>query len=181
MKKLLAVIAAVMFVFLGIFPACAAGNQESNVRSMFVNNDNGGSVRVMSIPSQVGKVVSYLNVGRPMTVVGQYESGWSEVKYQVSGKMHYGYIMTKNLSAYNPAAQKQTFREVSKDVRVKVLPANARGVVSLWSDTTKSNESKIRDLTRTEELTVIAASRAWFQVRTEDGLVGYVAKAYVRG
>ena len=179
MKKLIAVIAAVMFVFLGIVPAFAADVVASNPQTMYVDSANGGTVRARTLPSKDGKVINNLGVGRPVTVISAYDSEWSEISYKVNGTTKHGYMMTKFLTDKDPAAKNQTFRDVKEDVFLKVMPASANGVVSLWNRTSKRNCDKVRDLDRDENMLVISESHAWYLVSANDGEVGYVAKAYV--
>ena len=176
MKKFLTMIAAVMFIFLAIIPAACA---ETGEQRMYVSTPNGGTVRLRSIPSTEGKILTVVGVGRPVTVVKQYESGWSEVKIRVKGATKYGYMKSEYLSIKDPSTRKQSFRDAKEPFTVKPFTASANGKVSLWDTTAKKDVDKIRDLGSDESVTVIAYSNAWYKVCTNDGLVGYVAKAYV--
>ena len=175
MKKFVAVLAAMMFAVLAIVPMGFASAEGTR---MYVAAANGGCVRLRSLPTVDGKIVTTFNVGRPVEVMD--ESGdWSEVRVQVNGKYVYGYMMSKFLSANDPATKNQTFKDVAENVYLKVLPASANGIVSMWNRPSKHSIDKVRDLGRNETLLVVAESNAWYLVSGADGELGYVAKAYV--
>jgi len=176
MKKFIAILAAVLIAILGIIPMTGA-LADGNGYTMYVSSSNGKGVRMREGASTDAKVLFNLGEGRPVTVTAEDE-GWSEVKVQVNGKWYSGYIMSEFLSQKNPANLKQSFKAV-KSFNVKVRTATKNGVVSMWDTTAKLNEDKVRDLTRTETLTVTAESRAWYKVVDMNGVEGYVAKAYV--
>lgn len=179
MKKLLSVIAVMMFVFLSIVPAQAAGNTVVANQTLYVNSVNGGAVRVRALPNTNSDILDTLGVGRPVKMICAFNDEWIEISYMVKGVVKQGFMMNKYLTEKDPAASAQTFRPVQDTFQVKVLTAGANGVVSLWNDTTKNNCDKIRDLGRNEILQVLSASHAWYLVCTADGQTGYVAKAYV--
>ena len=174
-KKFVAILSVVMFAILAIVPmGCASA--DSSV--MYVTSSNGGSVRLRELPDGESKVVTNFNVGRPVEVVG-YSGEWTEVCVKVSGKYVHGYMMNKFLTSRNPANASQRFSTVKKSFTVKPRPASSNGVVSMWSTTSKKDCNKILDLGRNTRVTVLAESKAWYKVTTENGVVGYVAKAYV--
>ena len=175
MKKFVAVLAAMMFAILAIVPMGFASAEGTR---MYVAASNGGCVRLRSLPTEDGKIVTTFNVGRPVEV--RDNSGdWSEVRVQVNGKYVYGYMMSMFLSENDPAAKTQHFTDVKNTFTVKVRPASANGVVSMWSRPAKLSGDKVRDLGRNEVMTVVSESNAWYMVSGADGELGYVAKAYV--
>lgn len=184
MKKVIAILAVMMFAILAIVPmtgACAEATavevDASNAYTMYVSSSNGKGVRMREDWNTDSKILFNLGEGRPVTVTAENE-GWSEVRVEVNGKFYNGYIMSKFLSKQNPANLKQSFKAV-KPFQVKVRTATRQGIVSMWNTTAKRNVNKIRDLAKTEKLTVVEESRAWYKVMDVNGTEGFVAKAYV--
>ena len=175
MKKFVAILAAMMFAILAIVPMGFASAEGTR---MYVAASNGGCVRLRSLPTEDGKIVTTFNVGRPVEVMDQ-SGEWSEVRVQANGKYVYGYMMSKFLSENDPATKTQHFTDVKNTFTVKVRPASANGVVSMWSRPAKLSSDKVRDLGRNEIMTVVSESNAWYMVSAADGELGYVAKAYV--
>jgi len=175
LKKFVAILAAVMFAMLAVVPVMSASADGSY--TMYVSSKNGKGVRLRNGNSTDAKIIMTLGEGRPVTVTAE-NKGWSEVRVKVNGKNYNGYIKSEFLSKKDPSKAKQTFKAV-KSFNVKVRTAAADGKVSLWNTTGKLNDEKIRDLSKTEKLTVTAESRAWYKVTDANGVVGYVAKAYV--
>ena len=175
MKKFVAVLAAMMFAILAIVPMGFASAEGTR---MYVAASNGGCVRLRSLPTEDGKIVTTFKVGRPVEVMDQ-SGEWSEVRVQANGKYVYGYMMSKFLSEKDPATKNQTFKDVAENIYVKVRPASANGIVSMWSRPAKHSSDKVRDLDRNETMLVVSESNAWYVVSGADGELGYVAKAYV--
>ena len=175
MKKFVAVLAAMMFAILAIVPMSFASAEGTR---MYVAASNGGCVRLRSLPAEDGKIVTTFNVGRPVEVMNN-SGDWSEVRVQVNGKYVSGYMMNKFLSEKDPATKNQHFTDVKNTYTVKVRPASANGVVSMWSRPAKHSSDKVRDLGRNETMLVVSESNAWYMVSAADGELGYVAKAYV--
>ena len=178
MKKFVAILAAVLLAILAVVPmACAAKADNSEYGTMYVSSSNGHGVRLRDMPNTEALILRNLGEGRPVSVVGPAAEGWYEVNVQVNGKTVNGYIMKKFLSTTNPLNLKQSFKELNS-FQVKVVTASANGKVNLWPTASKVGD-EIRTLTKTEKLTVLAESRAWYKVVDENGTEGYVAKAYV--
>ena len=66
MKKFVAVLAAMMFAILAIVPMSFASAEGTR---MYVAASNGGCVRLRSLPTEDGKIVTTFNVGRPVEVI----------------------------------------------------------------------------------------------------------------
>jgi len=181
MKKFVAILAVMMFAILAVMPVVSASADASvdTGYTMYVSSTNGKGVRMRSLPTTDSKVLYSLGEGRPVKVLSEnHDNGFAEVKVQINGKWHFGYIMSKYLSKKDPASLKQTFKAV-KTFNVKVRTATANGKVSMWDTTSKLKDEKIRDLEKTEKLQVIEESRAWYMVVDANGMLGFVAKAYV--
>ena len=177
MKRFTAILAALMITILAILPMSMASAESTR---MYVSASNGKNVRLRSLPTTDAEIVTNFNVGRPVEVMGTCRDGeWSEVRVQVNGKYVYGYMMSQFLSANDPATKTQHFTDVKNTFTVKVRPASAHGIVSMWSRPSKRNIDKVRDLDKNETMTVISESNAWYIVSASDGELGYVAKAYV--
>ena len=152
---------------------------DAQVVKMYVTASNGGSVNLRALPNKSAKAYFLLGVGRPVEVIESLSTGWSYVRVQVSGSYYYGYMMSAYLGNTDPSTARQSFQTVATPFSVHVVTASASGTVSMWTTTDKANEHKLRDLSTTESLTVIAASNAWYKVTDSFGNVGFVAKAYV--
>ncbi len=176
MKKLVAMLSVMILLVLAIVPVVSA-NAEAAGTTRYVSSENGKGVRMRKGNSTEAEVIFNLGEGRPVTVHAE-AMGWSQVSVKVNGKVYNGYVMSKFLSKNDPSLMKQTFKKVSK-MFVRVRAASADGAVSIWNTTSKLNVNKVRDLTRTEKITVLAESRAWYKVQDQFGNTGYVAKAYV--
>ena len=177
MKRFTAILAAMMIAILAILPVSIASAESTR---MYVSASNGKKVKLRSQPTTEGEILTYFNVGRPVEVMGECGDGeWSEVRVQVNGKYVDGYMMSKFLSEKDPAAKPQHFSDVKNPFTVKVRTASAHGVVSVWKTTSKMNDQKLFDLDKDSRMTVIAESNAWYKVMNQNGVVGYLAKAYV--
>ncbi len=179
MKKISVLMVALILAILAIVPVMSAHAENANTASytMYVSSSNGKGVRMRSGASTDSDVLFNLGEGRPVTVTGAF-GDWSIVRVSVNGKSYNGYIMSQFLSSTDPSTLPQTFKPVSR-FAIRVRAASADGVVSMWKTTNKQVANKMRDLTRTETLTVIQESRAWYLAEDMYGNVGYVAKAYV--
>lgn len=177
MKKFISVLAAVMFALMAIIPMTVASAESAN-HTMYVSTPNGGTVNVRANNNTDSRVLAVIGNGRPVTVTAE-NGDWSAVRVRINGRTVSGYIMNKYLSKSDRANARQTFKNVENPFTVKVYPASANGKVSIWNTTNKKNENKVRDIEKTEQLTVLAYSNAWYLVEAADGTIGYVAKAYV--
>lgn len=180
MKKFAVMMVALMLAILAIVPAVSASAEAAPTgKTMYVASYNGKGVRLRMAPSTEAKIYFNLGEGRPVTVYEQNEeTGWATISVRVNGKVYNGFVMNKFLSKYDPSYEKQTFKAVNP-YETKLRTASANGVISIWKTTSKLNENKLRDMDKTEKLTVLEESRAWVIVRDMYGNVGYVAKAYI--
>ena len=173
-KKLVAVFAALMLAVLALVPMTAAGAENS---TMYVSASNGLSVNVRNAPDKSGRSLMRLGVGFPVSVKS-FDTGWYEVTAKVNGRNVHGYINSDFLSGSNPTGKAQKFKSVNA-FTVTVRPSNSNGYVNLRAAGTKKSAS-LRQMYSGEQLTVTAASNAWYRVTDGDGNTGYVAKAYVK-
>lgn len=170
MKKFVCILAAVIFAILAIVPASFA---ESN-NTRYIVADNGKTVNLRKAPN--GTVIAHLGVGKVVTVL-ENNGDWKKVSVLVEGVTKKGYVKSEFLSRNDPSLAPQYFHKTSLTVRV--TPSKGiNGHVNLRADA--NTQSTIRAyLEDGELLTVLAESNAWYKVRTENGVTGYVVKAFV--
>ena len=173
MKKFVAILAALMLATLAIVPLASASN------TMYVCASNGLTVKIHTYPSTAsGNVICNLGVGFPVNVL-DVEDGWAEVSFKLNGKSYTGYMMADYIDYSDPSTRRQTFKNVSTYLTVTIRPSSANGRVNLWPSASKRGQ-EIRTFTPGEQVTVLAASNAWYKVQDMYGNIGYVAKAYVK-
>ena len=172
-KKFAAVFAALMLAILALVPMTASASS-----TMYVSANNGLSVNVRNLPDRSSRSLARLGVGFPVKV-NEYDTEWSSVTVKLNGRTMHGFINSTYLKDRNPLSRAQRFKTVDNTFTVTVRPSSANGRVNLWPSASKKGE-EIRTLNKGEELTVLAASNAWYQVQDSQGNTGYVAKAYVK-
>ena len=175
MKRFISILFAVLLAMLAILPVTGASAASTKY---YVSSTNGLGVRLRSTPSSAnaGNVIETLGEATKVTVVSYVDSNWAEVKAE--GRGYTGYVMRSFLSSTDPTTLAQTFKRVSS-FRVTVTPTSNGGFVNYRTAPSK-NAGLIYRMYAGQSLTVVAESRAWYQVTDGLGNTGYVVKAYVR-
>lgn len=163
---------------------------------MYVNTSNGKPLNVREKPSKEAKIIGKAIHGDSILVDWSYagNDGWSRV---VWGSMGDGYVMTRYLSSTKPKTKPvpqatedpqvkataktlnalvneyKTGKQVSSPYPVYARASRASGWVNVfWAPSTEAK--KITTVPDGQELTVIAATKHWYQVKLELNGVGYV-------
>ena len=184
-KRFLCVLTAVMLLVLSVAPAAlAATSQKVGTATLYVKTANGKCLLVRSEPSKNGTVLYCLSYGAAVKVPITASSTGTWTYIQGSGKRSGGYVMTKYLVSSRPgkydgsnSPAMNAMTTVATPFTVKAVPARKGGTVNLRQYADKSS-TLVAKLLSGEELTVVAESQKWYQVKTADGKVGYVYKQY---
>lgn len=175
MKKFSVILLTLVLALLAIVPvtaACADGIETQ----YYIASENGKTVNLRSRPE--GSLITRLGVGKPVTLISDDGNGWVKVSAKVDGAIVKGYVMAEFLTTEDPTELPQEFVKVNR-FKVYVAPSKGEdGHINLRAEATVNSTCR-RYLYKGAELTVLAESNAWYQVRTEAGTVGYVVKAFV--
>lgn len=176
MKKFLAILAVLVLSMLAIVPLTVACADDDIITQYYVDTEDGKTVNLRSRPD--GSLLTRLGVGKPVTLIEDLGNGWTKVSVKANGEKLNGYIMSEFLSPMDPTEEEQTFVKVNR-FKVYVTPSKGEfGHINLRSEAS-ADSTCLRYLHQGDELTVIAESHAWYQVRTVAGTTGYVVKGFV--
>ena len=186
MKKLIALLLAMMTVMALMIPVFASAEEPAANTAMWVNTADGKNLNVRTEPNRTTSRVMYRLVpGTKVTVDSSVAAptGWAFVT--AAGHKNGGFVMTKFLQANKPGKYEITERDDDfKAVNPYTVEAVARGAkrtdsVCLRTQPNKTAKS-VRRLMPGDQLQVIAVGKTWSKVMDPaTGKTGYVANDYV--
>ena len=201
MKKIFVLLLAVMMLAALAVPAAA----EDQGKDMWVYTKNGKSLMIRSsMSTKEDNIVGSLPYGSKVVTFGSPQNGWIYIQW---GEYGDHYVMARYLVNYKPAPydpssapaetnsksfdttsattveQMNTLLASAKSVApytVTVRPARASGWVYMrWLPS--RNAAQIATYRGSQQLTVIAELKDWYQVEDPDtGRVGFVYKSYIQ-
>ncbi len=185
MKKLIAMVLAVISIFALMIPASLAENKDA-VKIMYVDTANGGPLNVRSTPDATkNNLIGQYNYGDAVTVTGALKNGWYSIRFR-NGT---GYVMAKFLTVNRiseEAIQKKgierqlnNYKTVAHFTIVARPTHPATGWVNFRTNPGTS-AGRITMLKDGQKLTVIGETLDWYKaIDSVTGQVGYVMKAFV--
>jgi peptidoglycan DL-endopeptidase CwlO len=135
------------------------------------------SVSFRAEPSTSGKFIRYLKNGEDVTIIGQPNSYWYQVR-DAAGKTGYVSSQAKYISV--------TSREVQDTVKDKADGASTNGEILKsvsFRKTASTSGTRIRYLSKGERVTVTGQpSKYWYEVVDASGVKGFVSSddSYIR-
>ena len=185
MKKLIALVLALVAALSLMVPVFASAEEVSANSVMYVNTADGKNLNVRTEPKAGSKILYRITPGTRVTVVSyvQAAKGWAFV--MPDGYKDGGFVMTKFLQAKKPAKYEITerddnFRAVTPyTVTAKALNNRTQDSVGLRTAPNKTAKM-VRRLAAGDELRVIAVGKVWSQViDLTTGKTGYMANDYM--
>ena len=184
MKKLIAILFAVMTAVCLMIPVFASAENETYPCTMWVNCANGKTLNLRAEPSTHSRRLASLECGTRVDVMYAAEvPGWAYVVPR--GHRDGGFVMTKFLVARQPGKYEITersdnFRAVTP-YNVTLKPLNGRSDRSVGLRVSPNKTSKmIRRLSAGDTLQVVAVATNWNKVVDPiTGKTGYVANDYL--
>ena len=202
MKKIFVLLLAVMMLAALAVPAAA----EDQGKDMYVYTKNGKSLLVRSsMSTKEDNVVGSLPYGAKVVTYGSPMPGWTYIDYgdgSFSAYVMSRYLVKNKPAPYDPSSapaetnsknfdtasattveQMNTLLSSAKSVApytVTVRPVRASGWVCMrWLPS--RNSAQIATYSGSQQLTVIAELKDWYQVEDPDtGRVGFVYKSYIQ-
>ena len=186
MKKLIAILLAMMTVLALMIPVFASAEEQTENSTMWVNCADGKRLNVRNAPNtKTSKVIYRLDCGTRVEVVNTVDApkGWAFVT--VKNHKEGGFVMTKVLQAKQPGKYEITersdnFRAVDPYL-VSAKALNNRTENSVGLRTTPNKTSKmVRRLVAGDQLQVVAVGKTWSKViDLATGKTGFVANDYM--
>ena len=178
MKKFAVMMIALMLAILAIVPVTFASAEAARNDLMYVSCPDGKMLNLRAEPNTNSRVLARMGNGKTLTVLGRANASWLKVSVRIDGKTVKGYVNDFYVSANDPALAPQEFHTVTR-FKVTAAPSNgAGGHVNLRAKASTSS-TILAYLYKGDVLTVIAESNAYYQVRTANGVTGYVVKCCV--
>ncbi len=186
MKKLIALLLALMTVMALMIPVFASAEEQTENSTMWVNCANGKRLNVRSTPNtKTGKLLYRLECGTRVEVVNTVDApkGWAFVTTKNHNEG--GFVMTKFLQAKKPGKYEITERDdnfrtvMPYYVTAKALNGKTENSVGLRTAPNKTAKM-VRRLVAGERLQVVAVGKTWSKVvDLSTGKTGYVANDYM--
>ena len=186
MKKLIALVLALVAALSLMVPVFASAEEVSANSVMYVNTADGKNLNVRTEPNRTTSRVMYRLVpGTKVTVDSSVAAptGWAFVT--AAGHKNGGFVMTKFLQVNKPGKYEITERDDNfKAVNPYTVEAVARGTKRADSVCLRTQPNKtakaLRRLMPGDQLQVIAVGKTWSKVMDPaTGKTGYVANDYV--
>lgn len=186
MKKLIALLLAMMTVIALMIPVFASAEATTSNTTMWVNCADGKRLNVRTAPNtKDSKILYRLDCGTKVEIDNTVAApkGWAFVT--TKGHKEGGYVMTKFLQAKQPGKYEITerddnFRSVTPyTVEAKALNNKTQNSVGLRTAPNKTAKM-IRRLAAGDQLQVVAVGKTWSKViDLTTGKTGYVANDYM--
>ncbi len=177
MKKFAVMMMALMLAILAIIPVTFASAESAN-KTVYVATYDGKMLNLRAEPNTDARVIIKMGNGKPLTIIEDVNAVWMKVSTKYNGKIVKGYVMKTFVQETDPALDPQDFVKVNR-FKVTVAPSNGEtGHVNLRAKATLSS-TILAYLHKGDVLTVVAESNAYYQVRTANGINGYVVKSCV--
>ena len=184
MKKLIALVIALMTVLTLMIPVFASAEDNAFPYSMWVNCSNGKRLNLRAEANANSRRIAQLECGTRVDVMYMADvPGWAYVVPR--GHRDGGFVMTKFLVAKQPGKYEITersdnFRNVTPYyVSAKALNARTENSVGLRTAPNKTAKM-IRRLHAGDQLQVIAVGKTWNKViDLATGKTGYMANDYM--
>ena len=188
MKKLIALVIALMTVLTLMIPVFASADEQlaASNTTMWVNTADGKKLNVRTEPNRTTSRLMYRLVPGTKVFVDNSVAtpeGWAFIT--TAGHKNGGFVMTKFLQASKPGKYEITERDDNfKDVEPYMVEAVARGAkrsdsVCLRTKPNKTAQS-LRRLMPGDRLQVVAVGPTWSKVVDQKtGKTGFVANDYI--
>jgi uncharacterized protein YgiM (DUF1202 family) len=184
MKKLIALLFALMTVMTLMIPVFASAEENAPMKTMWVNCANGKTLNLRAEPSTGSRRLASLECGTRVDVMYEAEvPGWAYVVPR--GHRDGGFVMTKFLVESKPGKYEITERDDNfrtvQPYTVTALALNDRTNNSVGLRTAPNKTAKmIRRLAAGDQLRVLEVGKTWSKVvDLATGNMGFVANDYM--